>query len=93
MYCFVIIPSWLPQHLPYSHPLVQSLRQVKRFNTMPTDASSHVTDLSNPSSNNDGNSTKFTGSSDKSRRRSEAPEGPTLAERVFDVYKARGIAK
>ena len=47
---------------------------------------------SDSSSNNDGNSTNFTGS-DQSTHRPEAPEEPTLGERVFNVYMLQEITE
>jgi hypothetical protein len=86
MYWFMIIPNWRPQHLPYRQPLIQSLRQVKRFITMPRETSTQQIDLSDPSSKSDRDSTNFT-KSDRSAHRSDLPEGQTLAQLVFDAYK------
>jgi hypothetical protein len=52
-----------------------------------------LTGPSDPSSNNDGDSTNSTGSSDIFTRRSDAPGKPTLAELVFAAYQEQKNAE
>lgn len=91
--CVVIIPNCTNPRSPYNHHRAQGLHKVNRFNTMSRDASTQETNLSDPTLNSEGNSTNFTGSSDKSGPRSDAPKKPTLAEDVFEAYKAREDCK
>lgn len=89
----MIIPNRPNPRLPYIHHRAQGLHKVNRFNTRPDDLSTQETTLSYSSDNKGKDSTHFAGSLDKSTHRSEAPEKPTLAELVFDVYEARGDCK